>query len=104
MAKFGTGDFFGTGLLYGVAPQYLLGVGDIASIAAAGMPTVNPGPVSINGVGNIYSTEAFGALRISQIPPNLALALNIRRLRVSPDRQQLMAVPQIRRLQVTPDA
>lgn len=93
MAKFGSGGLYTTNLLYGLDPQYLLGVGDIASIAAVGMPTVNPGPVSINGVGNIYTAEAFGAVRISQIPHNLTLTLDVRRLRISPARRHLMVVP-----------
>ena len=104
MAKFGTGGLYTNGLLYGVAPQYLSGVGNIPSAAVVGLPTVNPGPVSIYGIGNIYTAEAFGALRIFQIPQNVALALDIRRLRISPARRQLMAFPQITHLQVTPDA
>ena len=104
MAKFGTGKLYATGQLYGLDPQYLLGVGNISSTAAVGVPTVNPGPVTIYGVGNIDSTEAFGPLKISQIPPNLTLILDIRRLRISPARRHLMAAPQITRLQVTPHA
>lgn len=102
MAKFGTGKLYATGLFYGEDPQYLLGAGNIPSTAALGMPTVNPGPVSIYGVGNIFTAEACGTLRISQIPENLALILESRRLRVSPTRRLLIAAPQTNRLQVTP--
>ena len=94
MAKFGTGERFGGGLLYGIDPQYLLGVGNIPSTAALGMPTVNPGPVTIHGVGNIPTGAAFGTPWISRIPRKLALGINMR---------HLSAAPQIRRLQVTPN-
>ncbi|MDD2904285.1 MAG: hypothetical protein PHU44_17805 [Syntrophales bacterium] len=104
MAKYGIGKLYADGLLYGFDPQYLSGVGNIPSATAVGMPTVNPGPVTIYGVGNIETMETFGALRISQIPQNMALLLDGRRLRVSPAGRYLMAAPQIRRLQVTPDA
>lgn len=94
MAKFGTGKIYATDLLYGADPQYLLGVGNIPSTAALGMPTVNPGPVTIYGVGNIPAGGAFGIPCIFRIPNRLALGINIRRL---------SATPQIRRLQVTPN-
>lgn len=101
MAKYNSGALYSTGVLYGPANQDLLDVGNIPSTAALGTPTVNPGPVTIYGVGNIYTAEAFGALRISQIPQNLALILDMRRLWVSPARRQLRAAPQITRSQVT---
>jgi hypothetical protein len=94
MAKFGTGELYATGLLYGPDPQYLLGVGNIPSTAALGMPTVSPGPVTILGVGNIPSGGVFGTPSIFLVPKKLALGGNIRRL---------SAAPQIRRLQVTPN-
>jgi len=94
VAKFGTGERFGAGLLYGIDPQYLLGVGNIPSTAALGMPAVNPGPVTIPGVGNIPAGGAFGTLWIFRVPKKLALGIDIRRL---------CATPQIRRLKVTPD-
>ncbi len=94
MAKFGTGELYATDLLYGPDPQYLLGVGNIPSIAALGMPTVNPGPVTIHRVGNIPAGGVFGTPWIFRIPQRLALGINIRRL---------SAAPQIRRLQVTPN-
>ena len=106
MAKYGTGKLYGTGWLYGADSQYITEVGNIPSTAALGMPRVSPGPVSLPGVGNIFGAEAFGTPRIFQIYQRLALtmALDSRRLRVSPARRHLMAIPQITRLQVTPDA
>ncbi|MHB8067445.1 MAG: hypothetical protein ACYDIC_06050 [Desulfobaccales bacterium] len=94
MAKFGTGELYATGLLYGPDPQYLLGAGNIASTAALGMPAVNPGPVTIHGVGNIPTGGAFGTPWIFLMPKKLALGINMR---------HLSAAPQIRRLQVTPN-
>jgi len=94
MAKFGTEGCFGAGLVYGIDPQYLLGVGNIPSIVCLGMPTIIPGPVAITGVGNIPSIGAFGTPGIFLNPKKLALGVNIRRL---------SAAPQIRRLQVTFD-
>lgn len=94
MAKFGTGERYTSGLLYGPDPQYLSGVGNIPSTAAPGMLTVTPGPVTIPGVGDIPGAEAFGIPWIFLIPERLALGVNIRRLSVT---------PQIRRLQVTPN-
>jgi len=91
VAKFGTGERFGAGLLYGIDPQYLLGVGNIPSAAVLGMPTVNPGAVTIHGVGNILPGGVFGTPSIFLVPKRLALGINIRRL---------SAAPQIRRLQV----
>ncbi len=104
MAKFGTGKLYASGLRYGADPLYLLGVGNIPSIAGLGMPTVNPGPVTIQGVGSIQAREALGTPRIFQIPQRLALVLDIRRLWVSAARRYLLAAPTITRLQVTPDA
>jgi|GEM_PF-4379751 hypothetical protein len=92
MGKFGTGEIFGNGLLYGVDPQYLLGVGALPSATALGMPTINPGPVTIQGVGNITSGEVLGTLWCLLIPQKLVLSVNTRHLSVA---------PQIRRLQVT---
>jgi hypothetical protein len=68
MAKFGTGERYGSGWLYGLN-QYLL------------------------GVGNIPSTEAFGTLRIFRIPKKLALNLNIRRLHAVPQIRRLKVTP-----------
>lgn len=94
MAKYNNGELYNTGVLYGPAPQYLLDVGNIPIIAALGMPTVNPGPVTIQGVGNIPTGGACGTFGIFLIPKKLALGINMR---------HLSAVPQIRRLQVTPN-
>jgi hypothetical protein len=103
MAKFGTGKLYATDLLYGVEPQYLLGVGNIPSAAALGMPTVNPGPVTIYGVGNILPGEAFGTPWFILIPKELVLGLNIPKLAYDINISRLSAAPQIRRLQVTPN-
>lgn len=104
MAKYGTGKNYGAGWLYGPDPQYLLGVGNIPGAAALGLPAVSPGPVAVSGVGNISTTGTFGTPRIFRIPQRLALALDIRRLRVSPTTRHLATAPQINSLQVTPDA
>ncbi|RJR48283.1 MAG: hypothetical protein C4567_00200 [Deltaproteobacteria bacterium] len=84
MAKYGAGDRHGAGVLYGAVPQYLQGAGDIPGAAAWGIPLVNPGPVSIQGVGLILSAEAFGEARIFRIPKGLALGVKARRLEVMP--------------------
>jgi hypothetical protein len=103
MAKYDTGELYNTGVLYGPAPQYLLGVGNIPSASALGMPTINPGPVTIYGVGNIAAAEAWGTPWIFRISQKLALNINIPQLAYSLNIRRLSAASQIRRLQVTPD-
>jgi hypothetical protein len=101
MAKFGTGKLYATDLLYGADPQYILGVGNIPSTAALGMPTVIPGPVTIAGVGNISTAEAWGTPWIFRIPQKLALDINIPKLALGINIRRLSTTHQIRRLQVT---
>ncbi|MEW6658158.1 MAG: hypothetical protein AB1424_05835 [Thermodesulfobacteriota bacterium] len=103
MAKFGTGELYATGLLYGIDPQYLLNVGNIPSTAALGISTVNPGPVTINGVGNIPAAEAWGTPSIFWIPQKLALDIDIPKLAHGINIRRLSAVPLFHRLQVTPN-
>jgi len=103
MAKYGTGKRFGTGVLYGIDPQYLLGVGNIFSAASLGIPAVNPGPVTIYGVGNIGAAEAWGTPFIYRIPKKLALDINIPKLAYGMNIRRLSAVPKIRKLQVIAD-
>jgi len=91
MARYNTGVLYNNGVIFGPVFQYLLDVGNIPSTAALGMPTVNPGPVTVSGVGNIPTGGAFGTSWIFRVPNRLALGINIRRL---------SAAPQIRRLQV----
>ncbi len=101
MAKFGTGELYTSGLLYGIDPQYLLGAGNIPSTADLGLPAVNPGPVTLQGIGNIAAAEVWGTPWISRIPQKLALGLTISRLAYGINSRRLSAAPKIRRLQVT---
>ena len=100
MAKFGTGKLYTSGQLYGIDPQYLLGPGNIASTADLGLPAVNPGPVTLQGVGNIAAAEAWGTPWIFRMPQKLALGLTISRLAYGVHIRRLSTAPQIRRLQV----
>jgi hypothetical protein len=103
MAKFGTGKIYATDLLYGADPQYLLGVGNMPSTADLGMPTVNTGPVTISGVGNISTAEAWGTPWIFRIPKKLAIDIDIPQLAYGINIRRFSTSPQIRRLQVTPN-
>lgn len=85
MAKYGTGKTYGSGWFYGPDSQYLLDAGNVLSAEAWGMPLVNPGPVIIYGAGNIPGAEALGNPWIFRIPIKLAVAIKIRRLKVTPD-------------------
>lgn len=94
MAKFGTGERYATGLLYGADPQYLSAAGNISGLEGFGTVMVSPGPVIISGAGNIPSLEILGTPGMFLIPKKLALGVSFRRL---------SAAPQIRRLQVNPN-
>jgi hypothetical protein len=92
-----------------LGPISISAAGNIASQETCGPLTITTGPVAIIGAGSIPSGEAFGLptvgyMQFVDLPENLALALDLRRLGAVPILRHLVAYPQITRLQVTPDA